>query len=88
MDAGFRAPTERPMKSAACFYVVYPDLANPDKKQFYRAVYLAHRTLKDLVSGIIAKWNFELAVLRVIHVLSTGVEVELGDDIVPEMDEG
>ena len=88
MDAGYRAPTERPMKSAACFYVLFPDPANPDKKQFYRAVYLAHRTLKDLMSGIAAKWNVELAVLRVIHVLPGGVEVEMDDDIVREVEEG
>jgi hypothetical protein len=88
MDAGYRAPTKLPIKSAACFYVVYPNPANPDKKQFYRAIYLAHRTLKDLLSGIVAKWNIELAILRVIHVLPGGVEVEMDDNIVREMEEG
>ncbi|KFY68168.1 hypothetical protein V498_10730 [Pseudogymnoascus sp. VKM F-4517 (FW-2822)] len=89
MDAGYRAPAERPMKPAACFYLVCPDPANPDKKQYYRAVYLAQRTLKDLVGGIAAKWNIELPrILRAIRVLPEGVEVEMDDDIVREMKEG
>jgi hypothetical protein len=40
------------------------------------------------VSGIVAKWNIELAVLRVIHVLPGGVEVEMDDDTVREKEEG
>ncbi|KFZ24841.1 hypothetical protein V502_00680 [Pseudogymnoascus sp. VKM F-4520 (FW-2644)] len=89
VDAGYRAPAERPIKPVACFYVIYRDPANRDKQQYYRAVYLAQRTLKDLVTGIAAKWNIESArILRATHVLPNGLEVEMDDDIVREMVEG
>lgn len=86
VDSGYRAPVERPIKPVACFYVLSHDPANPDKQQYYRAVYLAQRTLKDLVAGIAAKWNIESTrILRAIYVLPNDLEVEMDDDIVREM---
>ena len=86
---GRGAPAERPIKPVACLYVLYRDPANRDKQQYYRAVYLAQRTLKDLVTGIAAKWNIESArILQATHVLPNGLEVEMDDDIVREMVEG
>lgn len=89
VDAGYRAPVESPIKPVACFYVLSHDPANPSKQQHYRAVYLAQRTLKDLVTGIAAKWNIESTrILRAIHVLPNDLEVEMHDDIVREMVDG
>jgi len=89
VDTGYRAPFERPIKPVACFYVLYRDPTSRDKQQYYRAVYLPQRTLKDLVTGIAAKWNIEpTRILRAIHVLPGGLEVEMDDDIVRKMLEG
>ncbi|KFY93095.1 hypothetical protein V500_03915 [Pseudogymnoascus sp. VKM F-4518 (FW-2643)] len=80
VDADYRPPAERPIKSVACFYVLYRDPASRDKQQYYRA---------DLVTGIAAKWNIESTrILQVIHVPPGDVEVEMDDDIVREMLEG
>ncbi|KFZ24979.1 hypothetical protein V502_00543 [Pseudogymnoascus sp. VKM F-4520 (FW-2644)] len=89
VDSGYRAPVKRPLKPVACFYVLSHDPENPDKQQYYRPVYLAQKTLKDLVARIAAKWNIESTrILRAIHVLPNDLEVEMDDDIVREMVEG
>lgn len=89
VDASYRPPAGRPINPVACFYVLYRDPAARDKQEYYRAVYLAQRTLKDLVNGIASKWGIEPArILRAIHVLPKGLEVEIDDDVVREMLEG
>ncbi|KAL5350310.1 hypothetical protein ACLOAV_005349 [Pseudogymnoascus australis] len=89
VDTTYIAPFERSIKPVACFYVFYCDPTNRDKQRYYRAVYLLQRTLKDLVSGIAAKWNIDpTRILQAIHVLPGGLEVEMNDDIVRNILEG
>ncbi|KAF4626399.1 hypothetical protein G7Y89_g11762 [Cudoniella acicularis] len=90
VDSSYKPPMiERPIKPVACIYVRHLDPNQPEKHEYYRAVYLMQRTLKDLKSSIATKWNLEpTKVLRVIHVLDRGVQVELDDDVVRELAEG
>lgn len=89
VDASYRPPAEKPIKASACFYIQCRDAAPSEKPSYYKAVYLAQRTLEDLKARIAAKWNFEpSSIFGTIHVLSRGIEVEMDDDVVREMAEG
>jgi hypothetical protein len=86
VDATYRPPADRPPKPVACFYILYRE---PAPHQYYRAIYLAQRTLQDLAGAIAAKWNIDTGMLRrIIRVLPRGLEVEIDDDVVREMREG
>jgi hypothetical protein len=81
--------TESLIKPVACFYILYRDPAQPDKHEYYRAVYLMQKTLKDLTNSIAVKWNLEpTRILRTLHVLDRGLEVEMDDDVIRELAEG
>merc|ERR1711900_27001 len=41
VDAGYKAPSERPIKPVACFYVLHRDPHQPEKTEYYRAIYLS-----------------------------------------------
>jgi hypothetical protein len=90
VDPSYNPPIiERPVKPVACFYILRRDPAQPTKHEYYRAVYLAERTLKGLTNSIATKWNIEpTKVLRTIRVLERGLQVELDDDVVRELTEG
>lgn len=90
VDSSYRPPViERPIKPVACFYVLFRNPAQPDKNEYYRAVYLMQRTLKDFTNSIAAKWNIEpTKILRTLHVLDRGLEVEMDDDVIRELAEG
>jgi hypothetical protein len=90
VDHSYNPPAiERPIKPVACFYVLRRNPAQPAKHEYYRAVYLMQRTLKDFANSIAAKWNIEpTKVLRTIRVLERGLQVEMDDDVVRELPEG
>ena len=47
------------------------------------------RTLKDFIARLAAKWNFDPSkVVRTVRVLQRGLEVELDDELVREIEEG
>jgi hypothetical protein len=47
------------------------------------------RTLKDFKNAIASKWNLEpTKIMRALHVLDRGLEVEIDDDVIQEMAEG
>jgi hypothetical protein len=47
------------------------------------------RTLRDFTNAIAAKWNIEpTKILRTLHVLDRGLEVEIDDDVIRELAEG
>ena len=80
---------ERPIKPVACFYILHRDPNQPEKRQFYRAVYLMQRTLKDFTNSIASKWNLEpTKIMRALHVTERGLQVELDDDVIRELSEG
>jgi len=89
VDNTYKPPTERAIKPVACFYILHRDPAQPEKTEYYRAVYLMQRTLKDFTNAIAAKWNLEpTKVLRTLHVLERGLQVEMDDDVIRELSEG
>lgn len=89
VDASYQPPVERPIKPVACFYILRRDPAHPDKHEYHRAIYLPQRTLKDFTNSIAVKWGLEpTKVLRTLHVLDRGLQVEMDDDVIREMAEG
>lgn len=90
VDTSYKPPvSERPVKPVACFYVLLRNPAQPDKHEYYRAVYMMQRTLKDFTNSVAAKWNLEpTRILRTLHVLDRGLEVEMDDDVIRELSEG
>jgi hypothetical protein len=89
VDSAYRPPVERLIKPVACFYVLHRDPSNPDKHEYYRAIYLMRRTLKDFTNSVALKWNLEpTKIMRTLHVLQKGLEVEVDDDVIGELSEG
>jgi hypothetical protein len=89
VDPTYRPPVERVIKPVACFYLQLRDPAYPEKPEYYRAVYLMQRTLKDFTNSIALKWNLEpTKIKRTLHVLQKGLEVEVDDDVIRELSEG
>lgn len=89
VDPSYRPPPERVVKPVACFYVARRDTALSDDRELYRAIYLESRTVKDFNSRIATKWKFDPAkVLRTVHALQQGLEVEVDDDVIRELKEG
>jgi len=89
VDPSYRPPTERAPKPVACFYVSRRSAAPTAAREFHRALYLMQRTLPEFVARIAAKWNLDAAkVMRTVHVLERGLEVEMDDDVIAELAEG
>ncbi|KAK7739080.1 hypothetical protein SLS62_011325 [Diatrype stigma] len=88
VDPSYRPPPERPVKPVACFYIVRPT-PNAGKRELHRAVYLSQRNMAEFISRISAKWGLDpTAVIRAVHVLDSGLEVEMDDDVIRELSEG
>jgi hypothetical protein len=88
VDSSYRPPPERAVKPVACFYLrrSATDVTQP---QFYRAIYLMQRSLKEFNTRVAAKWDIDVSkILRTIHVLESGLEVQLDDDVIRELKEG
>jgi len=90
VDSSYKPPVvERLIKPAACFYILHKNSSQPEKHAYYRAIYIMQRTLKDFTNSIASKWNIEpTKILRTLHVLDRGLEVEMDDDVIRELAEG
>ena len=90
VDTSYQPPVvDRPIKPVACFYVLYRNPTHPEQHEYYRAVYLMQRTLKDFTNAIATKWNLEpTRILKTLHVLDRGLQVEIDDDVIRELSEG
>ncbi|TAQ83173.1 hypothetical protein B7494_g8503 [Chlorociboria aeruginascens] len=90
VDPSYKPPVvERVVKPVACFYVLRHDPAQTAMHEYYRAIYITQRTLKDFTRGIAAKYNIEpTKIIRTLHVLKQGVEVEMDDEVIRELAEG
>ncbi|KAL6252474.1 hypothetical protein RBB50_000193 [Rhinocladiella similis] len=85
VDSDYHPPVEKPIRPVACFYVRQKDAA----KEFYRAVYLLRRTVKDLINGISEKFNIDPhRVTQVTHINSRGLHIIVDEDVVRELAEG
>jgi len=89
VDASYKPPVvERPFKPVACFYVLLRNTPT-EKPEYYRAIYIMQRTLKDFQNAIALKWNIEpTRILKTLHVLDRGLQVEIDDDVIRELSEG
>lgn len=90
VDPSYKPPVvDSSIKPVACFYIQRRDVAQPDKHEYYRAIYLLERTLKAFTSCIAAKWNLDAnKILRIVHVTERGFDVEMDDDVIRELAEG
>ncbi|KAI8631828.1 CP2 transcription factor-domain-containing protein [Xylariaceae sp. FL1651] len=89
VDPSYKPPTEKPTKPIACFFIARKQPGEVDKHELHRAVYLTERTISNFVSRVAAKWGLNsAAVTRAIHVLDSGLEVEIDDDVIRELSEG
>ena len=89
VDSSYRPPPERAIKPVACFYVLRRDRTESQVPQYHRAIYLMQRTLHDFTSNIARKWDIEpTKILRALHVLDRGLEIEMDDDVIRELKEG
>lgn len=89
VDPSYVAPIdERTDKPVACFYVLLRDPTQPDKHDYHRAVYIKQRTLKAFTDAIALKWKIEPnKIMRTIHVLDSGLKIEMDDDVIQELPE-
>ena len=90
VDAAYKPPMiERPIKPVACLYILLRDPTQPERAEYYRAIYLMQRTLKDFTNAIASKWCLEpTKILRTLHVLDRGLQVEMDDNVIRELAEG
>lgn len=88
VDSTYRAPPERPVKPVACFYVLIKVAGQTPEDDYYRAVYLMQRTVKDLISSIASKCQVHPdRVVRTFRVNSKGLKILVDDEVVRELPE-
>ena len=89
VDASYKPPEERLAKPVACFYVLINVLGKVQDDEYYRAIYLMNRTVKDLVHSISSKCNVEASTVeRVSRFDTRGLKIIVDDDVVRELPEG
>lgn len=72
----------------ACFFFRFPK-NETQKDDYYRAVYLNERTVKDLMDKISVKRHIDIKhVLRILLVKKGGVNIMVDDDVVRELPDG
>ena len=85
MDKNYQPPSPRTIKPVACFYV----RSKQSDKEYYRAVYLMQRSVRDLVNSISAKFEVEPGrVTRVTHINARGLRIIVDEDVLRELPEG
>lgn len=88
IDPTYRPPAERPPKPIACFYVRFQG-AEPHSQDYYRAIYLTERTVRDLMKKISEKQQIDPSrIVRILHVNEAGLRIMVDDDVVRELPEG
>ena len=89
VDSSYRPPVDRNPKPVACFYILHEKPGDSEVREYHRAVYLMKRTLEEFNKQVAAKWNFDASrIQRTVHVLQSGLEVVLDDDVLRELKEG
>ncbi|KAL9127179.1 MAG: hypothetical protein Q9217_003887 [Psora testacea] len=89
VDPLYKAPPERPIKPIACFYVLIKTSGNEPENDYYKAVYLMERTVRDLIRSISTKCSVESThVTRTIRINSKGLKILVDDEVVRELPEG
>ena len=89
VDPSYKPPPERPSKPVACFYVLIRISNDGPENNYYRAVYLMERTVKDLIRSIATKCGVEsAAITRILRMNSKGLKIMVDDEVVRELPEG
>lgn len=89
VDPSYKAPAEKPIKPIACFYVLIKVPGDIPGEDFYRAVYLMERTVKDLITSIAMKCGVDPEhVTRTLRVNPRGLKIMVDDEVVRELPEG
>ena len=89
VDPSYKAPPERSFKPIACFYVLIRVPSTAPEGDYYRAVYLMERTVKDLVASIAMKCGVRpIQVGRTLRINSKGLKIMVDDEVVRELPEG
>jgi len=74
---------DHPNVAVACFFVQPRIAGKQPEDNYYRAVYLLERTVKELVTGVARKLNLEpTKVTRTIRVNQKGLQILLDDEAV------
>jgi hypothetical protein len=88
VDHSYKPPPERPMKPVASIFVQPRVVGKAVPDNFYRAVYLMNRTLRDFNSAIATKCGIEpTAVLRTYRINRDGLQILFDDDCIRELPE-
>jgi len=89
VDPAYEAPPERSIKSVACFYVLIRKPGSAPENDYYKAVYLMERTLRDLIINIAMKCGVEpTQVNRTLRINPKGLKIMVDDEVVRELPEG
>ena len=89
VDSSYQPPPERSTKPTACFYVLIKVAGKTPEDDYYRAVYLVQRTVKDLISSIASKCGVEhTRVRRTLRINPKGLKIMVDDEVVRELPEG
>lgn len=89
VDSSYQPPPERPVKPVACFYVLIKVVGQTPEDDYYRAVYLMRRTVKDLINSIASKCQVDPdRVVRTFRVNPKGLKIMVDDEVVRELPEG
>ncbi|KAJ5950826.1 uncharacterized protein N7479_009239 [Penicillium vulpinum] len=88
VDLAYRPPVERPPKPIACFYIRFTGNAKRSD-DYYRAIYLTERTVRDLVRKITEKYQIDpMRISNILHANEKGMRVLMDDDVVRHLPEG
>ncbi|KAK5114738.1 hypothetical protein LTR62_002312 [Meristemomyces frigidus] len=89
VDATYQPPPERAVKPVACFYAKLRVADQSPDNDFYRAIYLGKRSIKDFNNALALKSNVEpTKILRTIRINRQGLHVLFDDECVRELPEG
>ncbi|KAJ6143369.1 CP2 transcription factor [Penicillium samsonianum] len=88
VDSTYRPPADRPPKPIACFYIRFTGNSKRSE-DYYRAIYLTERTVRDLVSQISEKYHIDpMRISNIMHTHEKGMRVIVDDDVVRHLPEG
>ncbi|KAF1946578.1 hypothetical protein EJ02DRAFT_215150 [Clathrospora elynae] len=88
VDQTYQPPPEPMMKPMACFFVQPRVAGRQTDDNYFRAVYLMERTVKELISSIAMKIRIEpTKVTRTIRVNQKGLQILMDDDAIKRIPE-
>ncbi|CBX98070.1 similar to CP2 transcription factor family protein [Plenodomus lingam JN3] len=88
VDQTYQPPPEPMLKPVACFFVQPRIAGRQSDDNYYRAIYLMERTVKELVSSIAVKAKVEpTKVTRTIRINQKGLQILMDDEAINRIPE-